>query len=83
MIIGNGTTGITQKIETPISSYSRNLVTPLENYLDGVNLDSISFSIPASQKAKITLRYFIFPNEKEFQRDYQKINDDIGKKLGF
>lgn len=59
MIIGNGTTGITQKIETPISSYSRNLVTLLENYLDGVNSDSISFSIPASQKAKITLRYFI------------------------
>ena len=83
MIIGNGTTGITQKIETPISSYSRNLVTLLENYLDGVNSDSISFSIPASQKAKITLRYFIFPNEKEFQRDYQKINDDIGKKTRF
>lgn len=83
MLIGNKSKGLTSNLEIPISSYSKNLIILLENYLNLVDANNFSFSQNATEKAKIYLRYYIFPNNKEFVKDYKNIEYDIGKKTHY
>lgn len=52
----------------------------MATYLDKVKFDMESFSVRANEKAKIGLKWFVFPNEKEFERDFCKHEEDFGKK---
>ena len=69
-----------RQIEIPIDNYADQLVWYMEKYLDKIKIDTESFSIKASKKAKIGLRWIVFPNDKEFERDYQRHRDDFGNK---
>jgi len=68
------------KINIPIESYSNQLAWYLHWYLDKLEKEALIFSEKATQKAKIALRWVIFPNDKEFKKDYNYIKDDIGNK---
>ncbi|MEX0052467.1 hypothetical protein AB2T85_17760 [Clostridium butyricum] len=78
-----GSQGISKGLRIPISSYSQNLVVILESYLDSINRTSLLFSEKDTEKAKITLRYTIFPDKKEFVTDYEKIKFDIGQQAHY
>ena len=60
-----------RQIEIPIDNYADQLVWYMEKYLDKIKIDTESFSIKASKKAKIGLRWIVFPNDKEFERDFR------------
>lgn len=79
MIIGNIKNSANQ-IEVPIDNYADKLIWYMSHYFDNLQVDMQSVSKKANEKAKITLRWLIFPNEKEFKRDYQKIENDIGNR---
>jgi hypothetical protein len=68
------------KVEIPLKSYANELAWYLHWYLKKTEDESLFFSEKATQKAKIALRWLIFPNEKEFERDYKFIQNDIGNK---
>lgn len=68
------------QIGLPIDNYANKLVWYMENYLNRLQNDMKTFSAKANKKAKIGLRWFIFPNEKEFESDYQKYKDKFGNK---
>lgn len=80
MIIGIGKTDAdnTNQFKVPIDNYADKLVRYMENYLDKLQDDMQLFSEKADKKAKIYLNWIIFPNEKEFERNFQKI--DLGNK---
>ena len=71
---------IENNIKIPVESYSKKMIELLKIYCDKECLQNEMFSSKANKKARIKLRSLIFPNEKEFQRDYQVIKDDCGKK---
>lgn len=76
MLIGDN--NISTNLKIPISYYCNNLIFMLENYFNIINNSSILDINDEINKAKITLRYVIFPNEKEFKIDYEKIKLGIG-----
>lgn len=77
MIIGNVKNDINQ-VKIPIDNYANKLVFYMKNYLDKLQDDMDLFSKKDSEKAKIRLKWMIFPNVKEFQRDFQKIENGFG-----
>lgn len=79
MILGTNKRDSNQ-IKIPIDNYADQLVWYMTTYLDKVKFDTESFSVKASEKAKIGLRWIIFPNEKEFEIDYQRHKEDFGNK---
>ncbi len=79
MILGTDKHNSNQ-IKIPINNYADQLVWYMATYLDKVKFDMESFSVKANEKAKIGLKWFIFPNEKEFERDFHKHEEDFGKK---
>lgn len=66
--------------EIPIDSYANQLAWYLQRYLNRIENDSIIFSKKATEKAKICLRWVIFKNNKEFERDFNNVKYDIGNK---
>lgn len=66
--------------EIQIESYSNQLIFYLHNYLNMVVISNEYESPIANEKAKIYLRWFIKPNDKELERDYNYIKDDMGRK---
>lgn len=83
MLIGNNFTGLTSSLEMPISSYSQNLIALLKTYMDRINDEALIFSPKATEKAKIYLKACIFPNKKDFIKDYEDFQNrdyNIGKK---
>ena len=66
--------------EIPIESYSKRLIFYLHNYLDKIEVRNKNKSWKANEKAKIYLRWVIYPNDKELKRDYDGIKNDIGNK---
>lgn len=66
-----------QDIQIPISNYVKQLAWYLQWYLNKMQLDTESFSSKATEKAKRYLRWFVFPNEKEYEKDFNKIKDDM------
>ena len=52
----------------------------MATYLNKVKDDMESFSVKANEKAKIGLRWFIFPNNKEFERDFERNEKNFGNK---
>lgn len=76
MIIGNDT----DQLKFPIDNYAEKLVWYMKNYLDKLKDDMQLISIKANEKAKIGLKWIIFPNEKEFERDYKIAESDFGRK---
>lgn len=79
MILGTNKRDSNQ-IKIPIDNYADQLVWYMTTYLDKVKFDTESFSVKASEKAKIGLRWIIFPNEKEFEIDYQRHKEDFENK---
>lgn len=77
MIIGNVKNDINQ-VKIPIDNYANKLVFYMKNYLDKLQDDMDLFSKKDSEKAKIWLKWVIFPNVKEFQRDFRKIENGFG-----
>lgn len=69
-----------QKLDTDISSYSNQLMYYLHFYLNKLEIKSKSYPEKALEKAKIYLRWIVYPNDKELQRDYKKIIDDMHSK---
>lgn len=67
-------------INIPVDSYANELIWYMENYLDRINNNINYLSINANEKAKIALRWIVFPNEKEFEKDYKKNLDKFGDK---
>lgn len=70
-------------IKLPVESYSKKMIELLKIYCDRVYSENNAFSSKANEKARIKLRNLIFPNEKEYQRDYQVIKDECGVKTRF
>lgn len=70
-------------IKIPVESYSKKMVKLLKIYYNRVYLENNGFSSKANEKARIKLRCLIFPNEKEYRRDYQVIQDKCGAKTTF
>lgn len=66
-----------QNIQIPISNYAEQLAWYLEFYLNRVDQQSTEFSGKDTEKAKIYLKWFVFPNHKEFEKDLKKIENDI------
>lgn len=64
--------------EIPIESYSKQLIFYLHKYLNMVDFHNNYNSPRANEEAKIYLRWFIYPNNKELERDYNYIKDDMG-----
>lgn len=71
------------RIEVPIESYANKLTWYMYYYLNKIMDESLYISEKATHKAKIVLRWLIFPNEKEFIRDYEYIKNDIGNKTNW
>lgn len=69
-----------KQINIPIKCYADQLVWYMSNYLNKVKLDMESFSVKENEKAKIGLRWIVFPNKKEFERDFQMYREDFGNK---
>lgn len=69
--------------EIPIESYSKQLIFYLHKYLNMVDIHNNYNSPKANEEAKIYLRWFIKPNDKELERDFNYIKDDIGNKTWF
>ena len=67
-------------LQIPISAYANQLTWYLEWYLKKMQLDTESFSIKATEKAKRYFRWIVFPNNKEFEKDFKKIKDDMHTK---
>jgi hypothetical protein len=67
-------------LEIPIDSYANQLAWYLQWYLNRIENDSILFSEKATEKAKIYLRWVIFKNNKEFEKDFDNVKYDIGNK---
>ena len=67
-------------IDIPIESYANQLMWYLKWYLNKLDNESMQFSEKATEKAKIALRWLIFPNNKEIKKDYNLVKKDIGKK---
>lgn len=68
------------RIEVPIESYANKLAWYMRWYLNKTEDKSLYLSEKATQKAKIFLRWLIFPNNKEFCKDYSYIENNIGNK---
>lgn len=68
------------RIENPIENYANQLVWYMSTYLDNLQNSLNLFSAKANEKAKIGLRWFVFPNSKEFERDYKIFSDKFGNK---
>lgn len=68
------------QIGLPIDNYADKLVWYMETYFDRLQYNMGTFSAKANEKAKIGLRWIVFPNQKEFKRDYQKYKDKFGNK---
>jgi len=68
------------ELEVPIESYAKKLIYYMQVYLARIAGIGENISEKANEKAKVALRWVIFPNDKEFKRDYDHIKDDIGKK---
>ena len=66
--------------EIQMESYSKQLIFYLHKYLNMVDVGNDYHSPKANEKAKIYLRWFIKPNDKELERDYNYIKDDMGRK---
>ena len=79
MILGINKHGQNQ-IKLPIDNYANKLIWYMETYLNKLQFDMQSFSVKANEKAKIGLKWFIFPNDKEFERDFHRNKDDFGNK---
>ena len=71
MIVGINKDGQNQ-IKLPIDNYANKLIWYMKTYLDKLRFDTQSLSEKANEKAKIGLKWFIFPNEKEFERDFHR-----------
>lgn len=67
-------------LNIPIENYANQLAFYMEHYLNRVQESTSMFSSKADEKAKIALRWLIFPNEKEFKKDFKLIENDIGNK---
>ena len=68
------------RIKIPIDYYADQLCWYMETYLNKVKNIAEDFSIKANEKAKIGLKWFIFPNEKEFEKDFKRYKEDFGNK---
>ena len=68
------------QIKFPIDNYANQLIWYMEIYLNRVKYDMEFFSVKANEKAKIGLKWVIFPNEKEFEKDYLRYKEDFGNK---
>ncbi len=78
MILGNDKNN-TSQIKVPIENYANNLVMYMRDYLDIAQSNMQSISENDNEKAKVFLRYIIFPNKKEFERDYRKAETNLGR----
>lgn len=78
MIIGNDKNN-TSQIKVPIENYANNLVRYMTDYLDIAQSNMQSISKNDDEKAKVFLRCIIFPNNKEFERDYRKVETNLGR----
>lgn len=79
MILGTNKHNPNQ-IKISINNYADQLVRYMEIYLNKVKFDMESYSVKADEKAKIGLKWFIFPNDKEFERDFKRYKEDFGNK---
>ena len=79
MIIGNDKNETTQ-VKVPIDNYANKLVWYMKYYLNKLQDDMDSISKKENEKAKIYLKWLIFPNEKEFQKDFRNVEDSFGDK---
>ena len=79
MILGTDRHNLNQ-IRIPIGSYADQLIFYMETYLNRVKISTESFSVKANEKAKIGLKWIIFPDDKEFEKDYQRHKEDFGNK---
>lgn len=70
-------------IKIPIDNYANKLVWYMQNYLDKVSFDMGNLSKKANEKAKIGLRWIIFPNDKEFEKDFKKNEDKFENKTWY
>lgn len=66
------------QIKIPIDNYANQLVWYMETYLNKVKYEMESFSMKENEKVKIALKWLVFPNEKEFEKDFQRHNEDFG-----
>lgn len=76
MIIGNSKND-TSQIIFPIDNYAERLIWYMKYYFGMVQNDMQSISKKDNEKAKIFLKWFIFPNEKEFERDFRKVEYNL------
>ena len=63
----------------PIESYSKQLIYYLHYYLDALKLEG-ELSAAIRDDVDICLRWEAFPNDKEIQRDFKRIQDNISEK---
>lgn len=82
MILGNEQQN-TNQIIIPIDNYADQLVWYMTTHLNKASTDMNFFSPKADEKAKVGLRWVIFANDKEFERDYQRHKDDFGNKTWY
>lgn len=75
-IMGNNINNNIQQIE----NHANKLIELFSHYLNMINYASEEFSQKANYKAKITLRALLFPNDKEFEKEYQNIKENCGCK---
>ena len=68
------------RMEIPIESYANQLSWYLHWYLNKTEDEALYFSESETKKAKVVLRWLIFPNEKEFKRDFEYVKNDIRDK---
>lgn len=73
-------TKIQHNLSIPIESYSSKLTWYMQEYLNMVDIRLSDISPKANEKAKIALRWIIFPNNKEFEKDFNSIEHKIGDK---
>ncbi len=65
-------------LQPGIESYSKQLIFYLYHYLDMIDIKNNDKK--AQEKAKIMLKWLVFPNDIEAKKDLDKIKDDIGQK---
>ncbi|MCI9545763.1 MAG: hypothetical protein HFH60_03600 [Lachnospiraceae bacterium] len=76
MIIGNDE-NTTSQIKIPIDNYADKLVRHMTDYLDRVEYKMQAISKNDDEKAKVFLRWTLFPNKKEIESDYRKIENNL------
>lgn len=74
-------------LKIPVETYANRLLQYFENYFNNILWESPVLSdcglkkkLKIDEKAKVRLRSLVFPNNKEFAKDFDKIRDHCGVK---